>query len=816
MTEIKAIMPVTGMTCANCAANIERAVTRIDGVLETSVNFASENASVTFDPAKTGLEPIVGKIEKAGFGVVTQKHEVPITGMTCTNCSANVERVVNKKVPGVVAASVNFASERLTVEFLPSVTSLDEIAKAVEKAGFGAILPQEIDDAEAGTHGKMDAEQIARDLEIRDQTRKFMVGLIFTLPLFCFSMARDFGLTGHWSHASWVNWLFLALATPVQFYTGWDYYTGSYNSLRNKTANMDVLIAMGSSTAYIYSVCVLLLPFLGGHVYFETPAVIITLVKLGKLLESRAKGKTGEAVRRLMELAPETAVVVRDGLEVEVPLKKVTTGDLVVVRPGERIPVDGGIVAGASSVDESMLTGEPMPVDKKPGDHVAGGTMNIQGLLKFTAEKVGSDTALANIIRLVQEAQGSKAPIQALADKASAIFVPVVVLLALLTFGIWWATTGNFVEAITRLVAVLVISCPCALGLATPTAIMAGTGLGAASGILFKSSEAIETAAKLDTIVLDKTGTVTVGKPAVDEVAPIGGTSLSIDEILQIAASAESGSEHPLGRAIVEEAKIKKIDLDPIENFTAFGGFGVEAKVKNREIKVGKPAWFNTLPVEAEKMESQGKTAVLVEADNNIIGAISISDAVRPESAQAISELKAMGLSVMLLTGDNRRAAKAVADQAGIDGFFAEVLPEDKSVKIEELLKDGKITAMVGDGINDAPALAMADLGVAVGTGTDVAIEAAEVVLSSGSLTGVPRAIKLGSLTMKTVRQNLFWAFCYNIILIPIAAGALYPFEAVPSFLRSLHPILAALAMSISSISVVTNSLLLSIKKTSP
>ncbi|MGD8776730.1 MAG: heavy metal translocating P-type ATPase, partial [Syntrophobacterales bacterium] len=580
-------LPITGMTCANCALNIERSLKKVQGVEQTNVNFAAEQASVSFDPAKVQIDDLVKMIQDAGYGIATAKVELPITGMTCANCAMNIERTLNKKVPGVVQASVNFASERATVEYLPTLTDLDKIVSAIQQAGFDAILPD--DEAE-----EEDIEQRARRLEIANQTKKFIVGLIFTLPLFLWSMGRDFGLLGVWSHAVWVNWVFWALATPVQFYTGWDYYTGGLKSLRNRSANMDVLVAMGSSVAYFYSLAVLLYPSLGSHVYFETSAVIITLIKLGKMLEARAKGRTGNAIRKLMGLRPKTATVLRDGREVEVPLKQVKVDDLVVVRPGEKIPVDGTVLEGASAVDESMLTGEPIPVDKVPGDAVVGATINSQGLLKFQATKVGKDTALAQIIRLVQEAQGSKAPIQALADRVAAVFVPGVIGIAIATFTMWWILGGEFVPAMIRLVAVLIIACPCALGLATPTAIMAGTGKGAEKGILFKDSEALEKATKLKTIVLDKTGTLTLGKPAVADVISFNGSSPGQDEgeLLKIAASVERGSEHPVGRAIIKEAERRGMALLEPEEFQALGGLGVQARVDGQLVYVGKPDWF--------------------------------------------------------------------------------------------------------------------------------------------------------------------------------------------------------------------------------
>ncbi len=804
MPEKNVTLPVTGMTCANCAANIERNVKKLPGVMGANVNFATEQATISFDSSKVQLDALAKKIKDAGYGVPVTSLEFPVTGMTCANCAMTVERTLKKKVPGVVRASVNFATERASVDYIPSITDRDDIVAAVEKAGYGAIMPEETIE---------DAEMEARNAEIRNQTKKFLVGLIFTIPLFFISMGRDFGLLGPWSHGLWVNWLFLALATPVQFYTGWDYYTGGLKSLKNLSANMDVLVAMGSSTAFFYSLVVLLYPALGEHVYFETSAVIITLIKLGKMLESRTKGKTGGAIRKLMGLRPKTATVLVDGKEMEIPLSRVKSGDILIVRPGESIPVDGLVVEGNSAVNESMLTGEPIPVDKTPGDRVTGGTINGEGRLKFEATKVGKDTALARIIRMVQDAQGSKAPIQALADRVAAIFVPGVIGLALLTFILWWAIGGEFVPAMIRMVAVLVIACPCALGLATPTAIMAGTGKGAEKGILFKNSEALETAAGLDTIVIDKTGTLTMGKPSVVRIISYDSPTIKEEDILRMGASVEKGSEHPLGRAIVREAESRGIHLWDPEDFKASGGFGVRAKVNGRELLVGKPDWFEGMHINLDgarkdviSLQNEGKTVMLVAGDR-VEGLIAVADTIRPESPEAVKDLHDQELKVVMLTGDNVQTARAIASEAAIDDVVAEVLPEEKSEKVKELQREGGKVGMVGDGINDAPALAQADVGMAIGTGTDIAMESGDVILESGDLRGISRAIRLSRRTMRAIRQNLFWAFFYNIVLIPIAAGVLYPFEFLPIFLRQLHPILAALAMAMSSITVVSNSL---------
>ncbi len=797
-------IPISGMTCANCAMNIERSVKKLPGIMEANINFASEEANIQFDPNKTDIPQIVEKIEKAGFSVKASAIEFPVKGMTCANCAMNIERTLNKKLDGIISANVNFASERVNVKYLPQKIALKEMADAISKIGFEAII---------GGDEIEDEEEKAREAEIKDQTRKFIVGVIFAGTLFVMSMARDFKLLGQWSHEPWVNWFFLFLATPVQFYTGWDYYVGAYKNLKNFTANMDVLVALGSSVAYFYSLFILFFPFLGEHVYFETSAVIITLIKLGKMLEARTKGRTGAAIRKLMDLSPKTAVVIRDGKEEEISLAEVVVGDILIVRPGQSIPVDGVVLEGKSSVDESMLSGEPLPVDKEPGLKVVGGTINQEGLLKIKAEKVGKDTALSRIIRLVQEAQGSKAPIQAIADKVAAVFVPAVIGIAILTFIAWWMTTGQFVPAMIRLVAVLVIACPCALGLATPTAVMAGTGKGAEQGVLFKNSQALENASKVHTIVLDKTGTITIGKPVVTDIIITEDFDGDEDELLALCASVEKGSEHPLGKAIVTAAREKKLKIHDPENFKASGGFGVEAIVSGRKLLVGKPAWFEEMDISLESfgdkiknLQNQGKTVMIV-AENNILGLIAVSDTIHPDSKEAVKMLHHQNLKVVMLTGDNMGTALAIANEAGIDDVIAEVMPEEKSAKVKELQDAGQKVCMVGDGINDAPALAQADVGMAIGRGTDIAIETADVILSGGSLKGVPKALGLSRATMRTIRQNLFWAFIYNIILIPVAAGALYPLENIPGFLRQLHPILAALAMSFSSVTVVSNSL---------
>jgi Cu+-exporting ATPase len=759
-----------------------------------------------FDPTVLNTRDLVKQVEDAGYGVVTAHVELPITGMTCANCAATVERTLNR-LPGVAEVSVNFATERASVDYIPGVASVAAMVQAVEQAGYGVVQAGAAEELE-------DLEAQARAAEIADQTRKFWVGAVFALPLFLLSMARDFGLLGAWAHAPWVNWLFLVLATPVQFYTGWDYYVGSYHALRNKSANMDVLVAMGSSVAYLYSLVLLFVPAAGQHVYFETSAVIITLIKLGKLLEARAKGQTGEAIRKLIGLRPKTARVERGGEMVDVPVEEVRVGDLVVVRPGERLPVDGVVVKGHSAVDESMLTGEPLPVDKGPGDEVIGATINKQGRLKFEATRIGAETALSQIIRLVQEAQGSKPPIQRLADRVAGVFVPVVIAIALATFAIWWGAGGVFTPALIRMVSVLVIACPCAMGLATPTAIMVGTGKGAEKGILFRNSAALESAHRLEVVVLDKTGTLTKGEPSVTDIVVADNGQRDKNEMLRLAASAERGSEHPLGQAIVDEANARGLSLTEPDDFEAVAGRGIRAHVEQQEVLVGKPAWLESSGVsldafsrDAERLQADAKTAIVVAIDGEAVGIIGIADTLKQGSREAVRQMRELGLDVVMLTGDNRLTAEAIAGSLGIDRVVAEVLPADKAEQVKGLQHQGRLVAMVGDGINDAPALAQADVGIALGTGTDVAMETADVTLMRGDLRTVPQALSLSRSTMRTIKQNLFWAFFYNVILIPVAAGALYPLPWVPNILRQLHPVLAAFAMAFSSITVVSNSL---------
>ena len=737
----------------------------------------------------------------------TRQLTLPITGMTCVNCAATVERALCR-TEGVAGASVNYATERAIVELSEEGATFEDLSVAVERVGYGVLQadPDELDDVEAA----------ARRRELEDQTRKFWIGVGFAGPLFILSMARDFGFLGSWAYAHWVNWLMFVLASPVQVYVGWDYYVGGWKALRSGSANMDVLVALGSTVAFVYSVVVVVMLSVGStlageHVYFETAALIITLIKLGKLLEVRAKGDTSEAIRELIGLQPDTARVVRQGVDYDIPISDVIVGDLVLVRPGERIPVDGEVVDGLSSIDESMLTGESMPVEKGPGDVVVGATMNKSGAFHFRATRVGADTALAQVIRLVQEVQGSKAPIQRLADQVAGIFVPIVIIVAVLTFFVWWVVVGaDFSVALVRLVAVLVIACPCALGLATPTAVMVGTGRGARQGILFRSSEALQRVRRLGTVVFDKTGTLTRGEPEIRTVITLDSDEA---ELLRLAGSAELMSEHPLGEAVLREAQSRSLNLTKPSSFRAIPGRGVEAIIGGAEVLVGNQVLMSERDIDLTEFElakesivAGGATPLWVAIDGKADGVLGAADTLKEGSADAVQELKLEGLAVIMLTGDQNATAEAIASSIGIHEVRAEVLPHQKCDVIRELQAD-HVVAMVGDGINDAPALAQADVGIAIGTGTDVAIEAADVTLMGGDPRSVATALALSRATMRTIEQNLFWAFFYNVVLIPVAAGAFYSVTFLPMILRSLHPILAALAMALSSVTVVGNSL---------
>ncbi|TXC90454.1 copper-translocating P-type ATPase [Metabacillus litoralis] len=792
----EATLPIAGMTCASCAVRIEKGLNKVEGVQEATVNFALEKTSIKYDPTVANIDAMKKKIRNLGYEVIEEKVELNIIGMTCAACSTRIEKGLNK-LDGVLIASVNLALESATVEYDPAQTNVSQMIQKVEKLGY-----------QANQKGEQ-KEDIAdlKEKELETQKGKFIFSLILSFPLL-------WAMVSHFSFTSFIYlpdmfmnpWVQLALATPVQFVVGKQFYVGAYKALRNKSANMDVLVALGTSAAYFYSLYLSIIS-IGSNahmveLYYETSAVLITLIILGKLFEVRAKGRSSEAIKKLMGLQAKTAVVERNGVEIEVALEDVLVGDIVYVKPGEKVPVDGVIIDGRSALDESMLTGESVPVDKTVGDSIIGATINKNGFLKVKATKVGRDTALSQIIKVVEEAQGSKAPIQRLADQISGIFVPIVVGIAFITFLVWFfiVAPGDFAEALEKLIAVLVIACPCALGLATPTSIMAGSGRAAEFGILFKGGEHLERTHRLTTILLDKTGTVTNGEPVLTDV--LIEKDINEKEFLTLVGTAEKQSEHPLAQAIVAGIKEKNIELVEVEEFEAIPGYGIQAKVGGQVVLAGTRKLMNKYGVmiegaqaTMEQLEANGKTAMLIAINNKYAGLVAVADTIKITSKAAVRRLKEMGLEVVMITGDNKLTAEAIAKEAGITQVVAEVLPEGKAEEVKKLQKQGKIVAMVGDGINDAPALATADIGMAIGTGTDVAMEAADITLMRGDLNSIADAIYMSKKTIRNIKQNLFWAFAYNTLGIPIAA------------LGFLAPWLAGAAMAFSSVSVVLNAL---------
>lgn len=801
---------ILGMSCASCVARVEKALSRLDGVSEAKVNLATEKASVIVDPSRIHIKELIRTIQDLGYKVDLVEQSFGVRGMSCASCVRRVERAL-ESLEGVVEASVNLATERATVRYIPETVTPGHISQAVKKAGYEALFYGSAEEKQA-----TDRDKEAREKEIRELKTKFAMGASLAIPVFLLAYWEDLGFESLFPLPKSLNFLIqFCLQTPIQFWVGWQFYSGAWKSAKHGSADMNTLIAIGTSAAYLYSILATFFPGifeaegLVVAVYFDTAAAIIVLILMGRLLEARAKGQSSEAIRKLMGLQPKKARILRRGEEVDVPLEDVKIGDMVVVRPGERIPVDGIVRQGRSTVDESMITGEPLPVDKSVGDEVIGGTINRSGSLIFEATKVGKDTVLAQIVRMVQEAQGTKPPIARMADKIASWFVPAVVAIAIATFIIWLLAgpQPSLNYALVNLVSVLIIACPCALGLATPTSIMVGTGKGAQEGVLIRSGEALEIAHRIQVLVMDKTGTLTKGQPMVTDIIPLGGRTRK--EVVLYAASAERNSEHPLAEAIVRKAKEEGLKLLPAEDFIALEGKGIQGRVDGRPILVGSLSLIeeNGMDVEplkelAGSLSSQGRSFMFIGIDGEPAGIIALADTLKENSREAVGSLRRMGIEVVMVTGDNKATAESVAREVGIEKVVAGVLPQDKVMEIKRLQAQGKVVGMVGDGINDAPALAQADVGIAIGTGTDIAMESADIILMRGDLRAVVTAISLSRATMRNIKQNLFWAFAYNAILIPIAAGALFPFTGI-----LLNPMFAAAAMGLSSITVVSNAL---------
>jgi len=800
----KATLQITGMHCASCAAAIEDSLNKVEGVSKAAVNFATEKAYVEYDPKKANPQALERAVKEAGYGVLKEEAQtlnLTVIGMDNAHCLGTVEAAL-KGVKGIISSQL-YLNEKARITFDTALTTKEIIKKAIKDAGYTPVEETTVD-----------REKEARQREIRILRIKFFVSLIFAVPLLYFAMGHHVGLPIPSLSDGSMALLQLLLTTPI-IAAGYQFYTvGIRTVVKSRRASMDTLVALGTGTAYLYSLASSILIWMGNpnygmnDVYYEVAGLLIVFILLGRMLEALAKGRTSESIRKLLELQPKTALVVRDGKEQGIPVEEVIVGDTVIVKPGGNVPVDGVVLEGSSSVDQSLLTGESIPVEKNVGDEVIGGTMNKSGWLKFKATRVGADTALAQIVRLVEEAQGSKAPVQRLADTVSAYFVPTVLAIGLITFLAWYLSGSSLSFSLTAFIAVIIIACPCALGLATPTAVIVGTGKGAENGILIRDAATLERACQVDTIVFDKTGTLTRGKPEVTDIISLSNPHSS-DEILRLAAAAEKRSEHHLSEAIVSMAEERKIAIPEIESFSAIPGKGVEARYNKTTVLVGNRKLFADKGVDIKaaedritQLEGGGKTVVLVGVEGKIIGVIAIADTAKPFAAETVAWLKRQGKQVVMLTGDNRRAAESMARSLGIDRVLAEVLPEDKANEIKRLQEQGEKVAMVGDGINDAPALVQADVGIAIGSGTDIAIESGGIVLVKDDLRDVARTLELSCYTMRKIRQNLFWAFFYNVVGIPIAAGILYPFTG---FL--LNPIIAGAAMAFSSVSVVTNSL---------
>ncbi|MBI2110035.1 heavy metal translocating P-type ATPase [Candidatus Woesearchaeota archaeon] len=788
------IIPISGMHCASCAVTIEKSLKKSRGISNSSVNFATERATVDYDENETSETLIKEIIKKTGYNVV-EKHSqnkttLKVIGMSSPHCASIVESALNK-LEGIKNADLNFATEKAVIEFDPMKISVGKIKKTIQDAGYEPV------------EESIDREKLAREHEINTLKRDFLISLVLTIPIAVLAFSEFFNITLIKPELS--NLIQFILATPIQLVVGYRFYKSAFFALKNLSANMDTLIAVGTTAAYLYSVLIIFNVLTGG-IYFDTAAIIITFILLGKYMEAIVKGKTSEAIKKLIGLQPNTATTIRKGKEIQIPIEQVQVNDIILVKPGERIPTDGVVIDGHSTVDESMITGESIPIEKSRGSEVIGATINQHGLLKIRASKIGRDTMLSQIIKFVEEAQSSKAPVQKLVDKISNYFVPVVLIVALLSFVVWFIS-GNTVLAISSFVAVLIIACPCALGLATPTAIIMGTGKGAQNGILIKNAETLEKTHKLTTVIFDKTGTLTEGKPQVTDIISIDKNKEK--EVLKFAAIAEKGSEHPLSSAILDKAKSYNIKIPDAHKFIAIPGKGVRAKYLSKEIIVGNRKLLEQEKIEfddqvLESLESQGKTSVIIAINKKVVGIISAKDVLKENSKETIQVLKSMNKEVYMITGDNQRTANAIASELNIDNILASVLPNEKSEKVKELQTQGKVVAFIGDGINDAPALAQADIGIAIGSGTDIAIETGNIILVKSDLRDVINSINLSEYTLKKIKQNLFWAFAYNVVGIPIAAGILYP-----AFQLTLNPAIAAIAMAFSSVSVVSNSLLM-------